>query len=200
MAIMKRLLGHPRGSQTNEDQAFAPPNTAHATRTLFQYLNSRDNSRRDLKQVVCHMLGPHGKRYLCVSQVWIFVVSEGKSTHVGWILEANDSDHWTELIITSSILPESDLCGDLILPLTAQTAVPRRTLVNVHVVSEDGQQWLLRPADCLTYIVSTLKHSEVQTCTKKVIATGFCGKLLRYHASVRRRLCNLPRRRRSKSE
>lgn len=90
MAIMKRLLGHSRGSQTNEDQAFAHPNAAHATRTLFQYLNSRDNSRRDLKQVVCHMLGPHDKRYLCVSQVWIFVVNEGKSPHLAWILKAND--------------------------------------------------------------------------------------------------------------
>ena len=78
-----------------------------------------------------------------------------------------DSDHWTELIITSSTLPESDLCGDLLLPLTAQTPLPRRTLVTVHVVSEEGQHWLLRPADCLTYIVSTLQHSEVLACTKK---------------------------------
>lgn len=79
MVIMKRLLGHSRGSQTNKDEVFAHPDTAHATRTLFQYLNPRDNSRRDLKQVICHMLGPREKRYLCVSQVWIFVVNEGKS-------------------------------------------------------------------------------------------------------------------------
>jgi hypothetical protein len=79
MAILKRLLGHSRGSQTNKDQAVARPETAHATRTLFQYLNPRDNSRRDLKQVVCHVLGSRDKRYLCVSQIWIFIVNEGKS-------------------------------------------------------------------------------------------------------------------------
>jgi hypothetical protein len=76
---LKRLLGHSRGSQTNKDQAVARPETAHATRTLFQYLNPRDNSRRDLKQVVCHVLGSRDKRYLCVSQIWIFIVNEGKS-------------------------------------------------------------------------------------------------------------------------
>ena len=66
------------------------------------------------------------------------------------------TEHWIELIITSSTLPESDLCGDLLLPFTAQTTPPKRSLVNVHVVSADGRQWLLKAADCLTYIVS--KH------------------------------------------
>ena len=78
-ATINRLLLHSRGSQTDQGQSVAYSDTAHATRTLFQYLNSRDNSRRDLKQVVCHMLGPRDKRYLCVSQIWIFVVNEGES-------------------------------------------------------------------------------------------------------------------------
>ena len=91
MVIMKRLLSHSRGSQTSKNQAAAHPDTAHATRTLFQYLNPRDNSRRDLKQVVCHMLGPRDKRYLCVSQVWILIVNEGKSLRLVWILEATNA-------------------------------------------------------------------------------------------------------------
>lgn len=77
-ATINRLLGHSRGSLTNMDQVVARPDTAHAPRTLFQYLNPRDNSRRDLKQVVCHMLGSRDKRYLCVSQIWIFVANEGE--------------------------------------------------------------------------------------------------------------------------
>lgn len=185
MVIMKRLLSHSYGSQTSKNQAVAHPDTAHVTRTLFQYLNPRDNSRRDLKQVVCHMLGPRDKRYLCVSQVWILVVNEGKSPLLVWILEATNADHWAELIITSSTLPESDLCGDLLLPLIAQTTLPKRTLVHVHVVSEDGRQWLLRPADCLTYIVSTLQCIGILKCNNTEIVTGFRGKLLRYHASIR---------------
>jgi hypothetical protein len=78
-AIINRLLHHSRGSQVNKDQAITHPDTTHPTRTLFQYLNPRDNSRRDLKQVICHMLKPRDKRYLCVSQMWIFVANEGES-------------------------------------------------------------------------------------------------------------------------
>jgi hypothetical protein len=78
-AIINRLLCHSRGSQVDKDQAATHPDTTHATRTLFQYLNPRDNSRRDLKQVICHMLGSRDKRYLCVSQIWIFVANEGET-------------------------------------------------------------------------------------------------------------------------
>ena len=78
VAIVNRILGHSRYDQTSKDKAVSRPDTVHATRTLFQYLNSRDNSRRDLKQVICHMLGPRDKRYLCVTQIWMFVVNEGE--------------------------------------------------------------------------------------------------------------------------
>lgn len=101
------------------------------------------------------------------------------------------SDHSTELIITSSTLPESDLCGDLLLPPVSQATLPKQNLVNVHVVSEDGRQWLLKPADCLTYIVSSVEHTSVLTCTNTAMVKGFRSKFFRYHASVRRRLHNL---------
>jgi hypothetical protein len=95
----------------------------------------------------------------------------------------NDPNERTELIITSSSLPESDLCGDLILPLTAQATPPKRSLINVHVVSEDGRQWLLKPKDCLTYIVSEYRREATATCTNMMIVKGLCGKLLGYYAS-----------------
>ena len=66
VVVMNRLLGHSRYNQTSKDEAVSHQDTVHATRTLFQYLNPRDSSRRDLKQVICHMLGPRDKRYLCV--------------------------------------------------------------------------------------------------------------------------------------
>ncbi len=52
--------------------------TAHPVRTLFQSLNSRSNSRRDLKQVVCQMLDPQDMRYLCLSQAWFLIINEGQ--------------------------------------------------------------------------------------------------------------------------
>ena len=156
VAIINRLLGHSRYNQTGKDETVSCPDTVHATRTLFQYLNPRDNSRRDLKQVICHMLGPHDKRYLCVTQIWMFVVNEGEFYFVAHEgdLEVTDPDKRIELIITSSTLSEPDLCGDLLLPLKTHATPPKQGLVNVHVVSEDGHQWLLKAADCLSYIVS----------------------------------------------
>ena len=79
VAVINRLLGHSRYDQTSKDEAVSHQDTVHATRTLFQYLNPRDSSRRDLKQVICHMLGPRDKRYLCVTQIWMFIVNEGES-------------------------------------------------------------------------------------------------------------------------
>lgn len=78
MAIINRLLGYSGHNATTKDRPSCLSDTAHTLRTLFQYLNPRDNSRRDLNQVVCHVLGPHDKRYLCVSQVWVFIVNEGE--------------------------------------------------------------------------------------------------------------------------
>jgi hypothetical protein len=69
-------------------------------------------------------------------------------------LEIMNSDKRVELIITSSTLPESDLCSDLLLPLTTHATPRKQGLVNVHVIFEDGPQWLLKAADCLSYIVS----------------------------------------------
>jgi hypothetical protein len=192
LAMVGRLLGHSHDSKTNKDQADARVDTAHATRTLFQYLNQRDNSRRDLKQVICQMLGPRDKRYLCVSQVWLFIVNEGKSHSVP-SSKTSDPDRVIELIITSSTLPESNLCGDLLLPLTAQATPSEQSPVNVHVVSEDGWQWLLKPDDCLTYIVSKQQRKTIATCINLRIVPGFCITFLRYHASVCRRFRSLSR-------
>ena len=44
MVIMKRLLGHSHGSQTNKVRDVTRPDTVHAARTLFQFLNPRYNS------------------------------------------------------------------------------------------------------------------------------------------------------------
>jgi hypothetical protein len=78
MAILNQLLGRTGHGPEVQTQADTHPHDVHPTRTLFQYLNPRDSSRRDLKQVVCQMLGPADRRYLCVSQVWILIVDEGK--------------------------------------------------------------------------------------------------------------------------
>jgi hypothetical protein len=75
--IINKISGRSRYSQTIRAQAGSHADSANPARTLFQYLNPRDNSRRDLKQVVCHMLGPRDKRYLCVSHLWILIVNEG---------------------------------------------------------------------------------------------------------------------------
>jgi hypothetical protein len=78
IAVLAKLTGRNPSSQTIEMQTESRSDTAHPTRTLFQYLNPRNNSRRDLKQAVCQMLGARDRRYLCVSQVWILVVNEGE--------------------------------------------------------------------------------------------------------------------------
>lgn len=81
-AIITRLFRRPHHSHKDEVRPGSHNLSAHPTRTLFQYLNPRENGRRDLKQVVCHMLGPRNRRYLCVSQVWILIVNEGESDSV----------------------------------------------------------------------------------------------------------------------
>jgi hypothetical protein len=81
-AIIDQLVGR---SQTDQKIGAQPEwysQSAYATRTLFQYLNPRNSSRRDLKQVVCQMLDAKDARYLCVSHVWMLVIGEGRS-HLG---------------------------------------------------------------------------------------------------------------------
>jgi hypothetical protein len=78
MAVLGKLAGRTPFGQTIEMQTESHSDTAHPARTLFQYLNPRNNSRRDLKQAVCHMLGARDRRYLCVTQVWILIVNEGE--------------------------------------------------------------------------------------------------------------------------
>jgi hypothetical protein len=151
--IINKILGRSHYSQTIRAQAGSHANSTNSVRTLFQYLNPRDNSRRDLKQVVCHMLGPRDKRYLCVSHVWILIVNEGKS--ILSRMNCANTDNWIELIITSSTLSETALYDDLLLGAATQPTPPKQTLVNIHVESEDGRVWLLRQSDCLTYFVST---------------------------------------------
>jgi len=78
-AILDQLVGR---SQHNQEIGAQPEwysQSAYATRTLFQYLNPRNSSRRDLKQVVCQMLNAKDPRYLCVSHVWMLVIGEGRS-------------------------------------------------------------------------------------------------------------------------
>jgi hypothetical protein len=78
MAVIDKLMGRARYGQTIQTQPWTDSETAHSPRTLFQYMNPRNNSRRDLKQAVCHMLEARDRRYLCVSQVWILVINEGE--------------------------------------------------------------------------------------------------------------------------
>lgn len=76
LAVINRLRGRTaQGQNAAESQS----DHSHPSRTLFQYLNPRNNSRRDLKQVVCRTLDPRDGRFLFVSQVWILVVNEGRS-------------------------------------------------------------------------------------------------------------------------
>lgn len=76
-AIAEKLLGRPLQSPSPAFQHGSYAANAHTMRTLFQYLNPRQSSRRDLKQVVCHMLDPNDKRYLHVSQLWVLLINEG---------------------------------------------------------------------------------------------------------------------------
>lgn len=77
LELIKKLKDRAFHSENVGTQAASYSAHVHPTRTLFQYLNPRNNSRRDLKQVVCRMLGPRDGRFLYVSQVWILVVNEG---------------------------------------------------------------------------------------------------------------------------
>jgi len=153
--IIRRLKG-----RTIRDQSVAESNSAHThpSRTLFQYLNPRNNSRRDLKQVVCRMLGPRDRKLLFVSQVWVLIVNEGQSDKC--VSDAVDAYRYIELIITSSNLPEKDLFEDLFLTPAAQPTPPIHTVVNIHVQSADGRVWLFDRSDCDTYFVSVKTNSE----------------------------------------
>ena len=78
-AIIDQLVGSSQANQKFIAQPEWYPQSAYATCTLFQYLNPRNSSRRDLKQVVCQMLDAKDPRYLCVSHVWMLVIGEGRS-------------------------------------------------------------------------------------------------------------------------
>lgn len=60
-----------------------------------------------------------------------------------------------ELIITSSTLSEEEIYGDLVMPTVAQETPPKRNPTNIQVESEDGNLWLFKQSECLTYLVST---------------------------------------------
>lgn len=75
LAVINRLRGR---TVHGREVAVSRSDHTHPSRTLFQYLNPRNNSRRDLKQVVCRTLGPRDGRFLFVSQVWILIVNEGQ--------------------------------------------------------------------------------------------------------------------------
>lgn len=88
---LPRFLDRWSGNIASPDDHTAFSTTSHSPRTLFQLLNPRNNTRRDLKQVICQMLAPTDRRFLNVSQTWMVIVNNGTRHVTGERMTANAS-------------------------------------------------------------------------------------------------------------
>ncbi|CZT19463.1 uncharacterized protein RCC_05314 [Ramularia collo-cygni] len=139
--ILSRLWpGGPPDTPSNKHSSIG-----HPARTLFQSLNPRNNSRRDLKQVACQMLPHRDQRYLYLSQVWFLVINH-------------------DLIITCSTLAENELYGDMLQkPATTNERPPKHKVLSIRLKTHDKNTWLLEQDDCSTYLDLAAHFSSYTT-------------------------------------
>lgn len=161
LGLIEKLRAQSTSSDGSGVQPCTSSDTTHPMCTLFQSLNPRNNSRRDLKQVVCQMLEPKDRRYLYLSQVWFLVINEGNTPRMFGMAIA---DAHVELIITCSVLAEDELLGDLLQrSTTAKGKLPMRGILNIHLETPDGNNWIFEHADCSTYLVGRTNGCRAAT-------------------------------------
>lgn len=141
--LKNQILGRRRHHASHLGENIVLSESAHPSRTLFQFLNPKSDRRIDLNQVVCRDPSAKLEHYICLQQVWILMIND-------------------EILVTCSVLSEKELFGDLIQlhpPSTRSSTEP--CAGHIKVDTPDGRHWLLRRTDCRTYFVG-----HFPTCTR----------------------------------